>query len=402
MASSFPADFSSRAFEWSVVSVLAGCLVSAIVSPQFIAPLVMVFALAVAAAGFRAPNLPVAWSAPVIAAALLFLWAAASILWSIDPDLSIKRSFRLFLMIAMGAMVAVFLPRSALSARAGKIAALATLLALAVILGDTLAGSPMGRTLMDGGDPLDRAATVLVILVWPVGILTYRQFGLTGLAVLAAATALAIGLLNNKAAMLAAAFGCAAAAGAAVRPRFGTLLISGAVVLFTLLAPLSIGFFNSQIQQVVSDTGIDASIRHRVHIWSFSAEKALEKPLTGWGMGSSRAIPGGDEVRTFLRPDGQSDGEGESLPLHPHNGFLQVFLELGLVGAVLAAAVIFMILRKLALAAERSGLAAPVAGFALSAMIVGSISFGAWQGWWVSLQLFAGALLFILVRERAG
>ena len=401
MAPSSQTDFSSRAFEWSVVLVLTGCLISAVVSPQFIAPLVMLFALAVTAAGFRMPSVSAAYSAPVVAAALLLCWAVASILWSVDPELSVKRSFRLFLMIAMGTMVAVFLPRWCLSDRARKFIVLATFLTLAAVIGDTLMGSPMGRMLMDGGDPLDRAATVLVILIWPVGLLAYRQFGLTGLGVLAVATALAVGLLNNKAAMLAALLGCAAAAAAALKPRLGTMMTSAAVLVFAVLVPLSIGSFKTEIQNFVADTSIEASLRHRMHIWSFSAERALEKPLTGWGMGGSRAVPGGNEIRTYLRSDGQSGGQGEALPLHPHNGFLQIFLELGLVGTALAAAAVFLILRKLSLAAERSGLAPPVAGFVLSALVVGSISFGAWQGWWVSLQLFAGALLFVLTREKS-
>jgi len=402
MVSPSQPDFSSRVSEWSVVLVLTGCLISTIASPQFIAPLVMLFALAVTVAGFRTPRIATVFSAPVLAAVLLLGWAVASILWSVDPGLSMKRSFRLFLMIAMGTMVAVYLPRLTLSQQAQKSVVFTTWLVLAAIVADTVAGSPLGRALMAGGDPLDRAASVMVVLVWPIGVLAHRQFGLIGLAVLVGGTVLAVGLLDNKAAMLAAVVGFFAALCAHVKPRVIAVLPLVSVLVFAVAVPVSIGGFKSSIQSLVADTSVDASIRHRLHVWNFSAEKASEKPVMGWGMGSSRAVPGGDEVRVFPGFDGRFSGQGESLPLHPHNGFLQVFLELGIVGLLLAAGTIFLVLKNLAAKAEESGLTAPVAGFILSVMIVGSISFGAWQGWWVSLQLLAGALLFAFCREKSG
>ena len=89
------------------------------------------------------------------------------------------------------------------------------------------------------------------------------------------------------------------------------------------------------------------SAGHRLLIWSFAGDRIAERPLIGWGLDASRAIPGGDDP---IRP-------GESwMPLHPHNAALQLWLELGVPGAVL-----FALLAALALArlAARS-MAAPV------------------------------------------
>src|SRR5207302_8324015 len=70
------------------------------------------------------------------------------------------------------------------------------------------------------------------------------------------------------------------------------------------------------------------SAGHRLLIWSFTGEHIAERPLLGWGLDSSRAIPGGNSE---IRP-GQN-----WLSLHPHDAALQVWLELGMPGAVLVA-----------------------------------------------------------------
>ena len=104
------------------------------------------------------------------------------------------------------------------------------------------------------------------------------------------------------------------------------LLALATVLAFILIIPLSI---------VAYDKGgttahwLKHSGQHRVEIWHFAAERALEKPLFGWGFNASRYVPNGDAVSHFL-PPGQS-----LIPLHPHDAFLQVWLEIGAVGAVI-------------------------------------------------------------------
>src|SRR6185436_143672 len=77
--------------------------------------------------------------------------------------------------------------------------------------------------------------------------------------------------------------------------------------------------------------GLRSSVAHRLCIWQFVGARIAEKPLLGWGLDSSRSIPGG-EVECV--------DEGPSISLHPHDAALQVWLELGIVGAFALAAVI--------------------------------------------------------------
>lgn len=102
-----------------------------------------------------------------------------------------------------------------------------------------------------------------------------------------------------------------------------------------------------------------ASWAARLDIWAFTAEQTLAHPLFGWGLDASRAF------QPFM--------------LHPHSAPLQIWLELGLVGAVLFALVWFMVTRAAARFGPQ-GLAA-----AASYFVIGALSFGVWQEWWLGL-----------------
>ncbi len=81
----------------------------------------------------------------------------------------------------------------------------------------------------------------------------------------------------------------------------------------------------------------------------------------------------------FARPQPQR------LPLQPHNAALQVWLDLGLLGAVLAA----WLAVALGIAAARIG---PGAVGALAAgAVTGMLSYGVWQEWWIGFALLVVA-----------
>jgi O-antigen ligase len=116
-------------------------------------------------------------------------------------------------------------------------------------------------------------------------------------------------------------------------------------------------------------------------------------------MESSREIPGGAERfdrATLDRFGLTSDAErhwfaaeaARRLPLHPHNNALQVWLELGAVGAVLAAALVALLM----LAAGASPVAPAALGAAVAGAITGQLSFGAWQAWWIASVVLAAVV----------
>ncbi len=141
---------------------------------------------------------------------------------------------------------------------------------------------------------------------------------------------------------------------------------------------------------------LPVSALHRMVIWDFSAARAAERPLHGWGMEASRAIPGGRDAPPAATLDhlGVTDPSlrgwfamprVQVLPLHPHNGALQVWLELGAIGALLAAALAW----ALGVAAARAPCPPAACGALVSATVTAMLSFGAWQAWWVASMLLA-------------
>jgi len=110
----------------------------------------------------------------------------------------------------------------------------------------------------------------------------------------------------------------------------------------------------------------------RVAYWTYAMDRIAEHPFRGWGL---------DASRTF----------SPHIQLHPHNGPLQIWLELGMLGAILAALVWAYVFRRLA-DDTRSLTTAATAGSAAVYLFFACVSFGVWQEWWLAL----GALTAIV------
>ncbi len=89
-----------------------------------------------------------------------------------------------------------------------------------------------------------------------------------------------------------------------------------------------------------------------------------------------------------------------ALSLHPHNGALQIWVELGMMGALLGAGLLFFITQdglKLSVV-EQAGFY----GGLISVLVIAMLSYGVWQSWWdEELWLFAG-LMYMVLRRREG
>ena len=111
-----------------------------------------------------------------------------------------------------------------------------------------------------------------------------------------------------------------------------------------------------------------------------ATDRILERPLFGWGLDSSRAFP-------------------NAIPLHTHDAAMQLWLELGLPGAALTAAFFVWLIGRIDRLEANDRPAAAAAAASLSAyLVVGALSFGAWQEWWLALGALAAAATTALTR----
>lgn len=205
----------------------------------------------------------------------------------------------------------------------------------------------------------------LTLMYWPAAVLLWRRGWKGAVAVLTAAAVGAPILLHAWSPVAALLLGGIVFW---VAMRFGRPagpVLGATVAAVILLAPWVVlgasGLFDWAGER------LGASWAARLDIWSFTAEQTLEHPVIGWGLDASRAF------QPFM--------------LHPHSAPLQVWLELGLVGAALFAGAWFAITR-VASRFGPQGLAAAAAYFT-----IGALSFGVWQEWWLGL----GALTAIWV-----
>jgi O-antigen ligase len=281
----------------------------------------------------------------------------------------------------------------------------------ALVLGYVLAAALLAVDLAAGGTGLrwahglvredepfrhtlfNRRITVLSLAAWPALLVLWgrgKRFLALACPLLPLLLALAGYSLSARLAMVAA---LAAFALALLLPRLARGLVLGLTVAYIALVPaLPHGPLNPESFEA-SLTGRAYSALHRLHIWRFSAERIAERPLAGWGMDASRRMPGGD----VALPTG-----GNLMNMHPHNGSLQVWLELGGVGALLFAALAGLTAWAGRSMAGRVGQAAALAAF-VNGFVVLNLSYGIWQRWWLATLMLAAVLLAAFaIRRSAG
>jgi O-antigen ligase len=167
------------------------------------------------------------------------------------------------------------------------------------------------------------------------------------------------------------------------------ILVVGSVLFIALTLTLN----PHQIAGQAKDLPISA--KHRLFIWDFASDKAMERPIFGFGHGASRQIEAQeDEVISY------QGYELDPLPTHPHNNLVQIFLENGVVGLLLYLALMVKYLFSWHRFSKNSPslMAAGYSCFA-SFFVISMISFNMWQSWWLASFLFA-ALMMVMSRKE--
>ncbi len=109
----------------------------------------------------------------------------------------------------------------------------------------------------------------------------------------------------------------------------------------------------------------------RMGYWSHAIDWIRLRPVRGWGLEASRMF-------------------GPGIVLHPHNNPLQIWMELGAIGAVTAAA--FWGVAFSRLSRPNPSLAAAATAACASVYLLFGVNFGVWQEWWLAL----GALIAVM------
>jgi O-antigen ligase len=336
------------------------------------------------------------WRQLLVPAALLGGLVACGLvssLWAVNPVRSLEMTVRLAALFAAGlALVAaaglLAAPRRLLCC---LVAGLAIAIVLALVQSFThgwLTGAFSKRVFL--APALNQAENALALLLLPLTamLIERRRPWLAALA--AAVIALTIGVLVGTTAKIGIAAAIAAATLLYLARRPVARLAAVVSVVAILTAPLT--FPELTEVPAVHDWAASYwkfSVRHRLEIWWFTGNRIAEHPLLGWGLDSARAIPGGSDPT----PEGPP-----WLPLHPHNGALQIWLELGLPGALLFAGFNAWLWLRLGAVGWLRLFAAAAGGSLCAAQLIGVAAYGIWEEWWIGTQFMA--LFLILVMGR--
>lgn len=329
------------------------------------------------------PSVP---ALPAVLLGLLVLWCAIASLWTFDVGRALLLAGRLGTLFLVGTLLCALASRMPFEARRRVTGALAVgfVLGLALMLEERILGSPL-LNLLRGELPteyhevsrLNRGATALAILCWPV-VAAFWHRG-AGPRALLIPTALFAGMLFFES--LAALLGLGLALLLALLG-----LWRGSLARYALIAMVVMSFVAGPLiaRELYVRGGSEAdwlqsTARQRIHVWNFTADRITERPVIGWGFDASRNMP--DFGQT---PYGS---KARNMPTHPHNGALQIVLELGAVGAVLSIALLIAVIAPLGRADPVVSLCAvAMAGCALGIALT---AYGIWQSQWISLLLCA-------------
>ena len=338
---------------------------------------------------------------------VLFLWAFVSLIWAPEPRVGATALAKLGALSLVGMVAIAELNRSTPEDRRGlRVGVTGFAVLLVFLLGvEILVDGKIGA-LVKGPPPyrgellfttnasailslfaLAMSALMVTIARKPWGALIFPGIALIVVASLPMFASLAALVLGG------AAFGAVWFLG---RKAIYVSLLLGIVLSVSTPFVAYLGVIQQTEALKVSD--IPTSWQHRLLIWEFTAKKSLERPISGHGFDASRVISRDAETKPVFTTS--TSWQESVLPLHPHNIGLQLWLELGVVGVILGLVVLIAIARALASFAPDRLLCASLTGVVTVAWTIASISFGAWQSWWIAALWICAIVSALTAKER--
>ncbi|HEX5380601.1 MAG TPA: hypothetical protein VFW47_18635 [Phenylobacterium sp.] len=329
-----------------------------------------------------------------IAILVLTAWAVASVAWSPFTPTSYESATAMKLVVQAALYWALFRAAGAMTS-GGRLVVLrlmswgAALLGLILVV-EALTGAAVYQALRQAiGDPIRpdlaiknvaQGGFVLAVLAPAAAIGGWRSGGgiWPGLAMVAGIIAASFGLAADAPVI---ALVASLSAGVAVYrwPVVAPRLVAGLAAFYFLGAPWvmwltrELGWFQTL------EAKVPLSWSMRMGYWRHAGDWIGDHPFRGWGIDASRMFAPG-------------------IKLHPHSGALQVWLELGLIGAMAAAVFWAVVIATQSNRQRDLGRAAAV-GTAVAYLTFTAVSFGIWQEWWLALGAVAAASCLAVQRQ---
>lgn len=161
-------------------------------------------------------------------------------------------------------------------------------------------------------------------------------------------------------------------------------------LVFALIVPLSTLALKAKLHET---EWLPFSAQARIVLWAYRAEKVEEAPLLGVGLGSTRQLRWKDVPPAPVKMQSEHPWQ---IGWHAHNGFLEIWFELGLVGVILFLAAGWAVIGYIG---RQSLTVQPfiLAQFAALFVIL-AVGWGIWQSWLMALPGLAAIFATLAIR----
>ena len=357
----------------------------------------------------------------VYALAVLVLWALVSWFWSITPGETLKTGLSLAATFLGGAVL--FASGAALDAREKRLFQNGIIVGGAIgfsLIAFEFASNAWLTQVMqkfihdritfniygDYTNVLNSGMAATALFFWPWALVMWARFSR-----FISVPALIIGfglilLTYADAVVLSLAVGAAVFTAAIAWPRWVSWGLAAVLAVGVLTAPMIPGLMPNPLESGKNLSWLTPSAAHRIVIWKNTVGHIEQKPVLGGGFDTARGLytsKGRVEYQFFKDIVGKAyQVRYEPIPLHPHNAVLQVWLELGAVGALIGLGLLLSILRAIGRMMDNRLARAAAFGMFTAGLALASISFGIWQSWWLSSILLSAAFLISTLQPTLG
>lgn len=351
-------------------------------------------------------------SLPSLALSALLAFSAVSLLWAPDPQDAFPHvAFAVFVVISALFFNAWLVGQDSLRLKLMSRAALA-----AFVLGTTYLTieivwhQSLLHWLVSEGyfhttqarpknylSELNRNFAVINLLVWPaLFFVTLLGWSSRSRTIFALGLLIVVGIVTLKSAHETSKIAILVGAGLVLLVTLTTAKVARyfliAAWLATTAATLPVSSFAYHSLHLNDASWLQRSAQRRIVIWAEYTRRTLDYPLIGAGVRAGDAFNRRGEMAEIK----DSGAKTQQLSRHPHNGFLQIWFELGVVGAILLFWAAAQAIRDASRTTTRA--TAYIAASLAAAIPIFGLCWDIWQTWFLASIGIVSIVLLLAYR----
>ena len=322
---------------------------------------------------------------------IFFAFAACSYFWSVNPENSIEKVIKTVLAITTSVfIIAIILEKQSVEPfYVTKYMPISVIIASIILLIETYFGYPIYHTVRNipydeivAPARINSSVVAVSVLIWPAIYIAWQNKKLPIIASIAILATIMVFSSDTQTAMLGLILSSIAFLIATKLPKL--LLKTIAILTFVgiLLSPWIAQLLYNYPPSIFVNWS-SASAAPRMEVWDYVARYALNSPIYGWGIEATRNIHDFQSAKIFYQVTEVN---------HPHNFAIQLWIELGAIGAILGSVFIYLFTNMI-LRVNVDKLKFLTASF-VNILVINLFGYGMWQGWLIGLELM---LIFIYI-----